>query len=92
MVGGARQGVKEFPTRNIFYNDWRRREEFRTLKFLLGSLGAPLEDLHTKFAQGYLRAEPTLAAIGDKGAAFKSLGDAWANTDSAHGRLMLTGT
>ena len=32
----------------------------------------------------------TLAAITDKGAAFKSLGDAWADTTTPHGRLMLT--
>ena len=32
----------------------------------------------------------TLAAIADKGASFKSLGDAWANTSTPHGRLMLT--
>jgi len=32
----------------------------------------------------------TLDAIGKCGATFKSLGDAWANTDTAHGRLMLT--
>ena len=32
----------------------------------------------------------TLAAIGDRGATFKSLGDAWANTDTPHGRLMVT--
>jgi DNA invertase Pin-like site-specific DNA recombinase len=32
----------------------------------------------------------TLAAIGDKGAAFKSLGDQWADTTTPHGRLMLT--
>jgi DNA invertase Pin-like site-specific DNA recombinase len=32
----------------------------------------------------------TLAAIGDKGAGFKSLGDAWADTTTPHGRLMLT--
>ena len=31
-----------------------------------------------------------LAAIGEKGAAFRSLNDAWADTTSAHGRLMLT--
>lgn len=31
-----------------------------------------------------------LAAIGDKGAAFRSLSDSWADTTSAHGRLMLT--
>jgi DNA invertase Pin-like site-specific DNA recombinase len=31
-----------------------------------------------------------LAAIGERGATFKSLGDAWADTTSAHGRLMLT--
>ena len=29
-------------------------------------------------------------AIGKAGATFKSLGDSWANTDTAHGRLMLT--
>jgi len=32
----------------------------------------------------------TLDAIGKAGAAFKSLGDPWCNTTSAHGRLMLT--
>jgi DNA invertase Pin-like site-specific DNA recombinase len=32
----------------------------------------------------------TLAAIGEAGASFKSLGDPWADTSSAHGRLMLT--
>ena len=32
----------------------------------------------------------TLAAITDQGAGFKSLGDAWADTTTPHGRLMLT--
>jgi DNA invertase Pin-like site-specific DNA recombinase len=32
----------------------------------------------------------TLAAITGKGAGFRSLNDAWANTTTAHGRLMLT--
>jgi DNA invertase Pin-like site-specific DNA recombinase len=32
----------------------------------------------------------TLATIGEAGASFKSLGDPWADTTSAHGRLMLT--
>jgi DNA invertase Pin-like site-specific DNA recombinase len=32
----------------------------------------------------------TLDAIGKTGAAFKSLSDAWANTDTPHGRLMVT--
>ena len=32
----------------------------------------------------------TLAAIADAGASFKSLGDPWCDTTSAHGRLMLT--
>jgi DNA invertase Pin-like site-specific DNA recombinase len=32
----------------------------------------------------------TLDAIGKAGATFKSLADAWANTDTAHRRLMLT--
>ena len=32
----------------------------------------------------------TLAAIGDKGAGFRSLRDSWADTTSPHGRLMLT--
>lgn len=32
----------------------------------------------------------TLAAIADNGAGFRSLGDAWADTTTAHGRLMLT--
>jgi DNA invertase Pin-like site-specific DNA recombinase len=32
----------------------------------------------------------TLAAITDKKAGFHSLGDAWADTTTAHGRLMLT--
>jgi DNA invertase Pin-like site-specific DNA recombinase len=32
----------------------------------------------------------TLAAIGAAGAGFRSLGDAWADTTTPHGRLMLT--
>jgi DNA invertase Pin-like site-specific DNA recombinase len=32
----------------------------------------------------------TLAAIAEKGASFKSLGDGWADTTTPHGRLMLT--
>jgi DNA invertase Pin-like site-specific DNA recombinase len=32
----------------------------------------------------------TLAAIAEAGATFRSLGDPWCNTTSAHGRLMLT--
>jgi DNA invertase Pin-like site-specific DNA recombinase len=32
----------------------------------------------------------TLAAITEKNAGFRSLGDAWADTTTAHGRLMLT--
>lgn len=32
----------------------------------------------------------TLAAIAEAGATFKSLGDAWAETTTPHGRLMLT--
>jgi DNA invertase Pin-like site-specific DNA recombinase len=32
----------------------------------------------------------TLHAIGKAGASFRSLSDSWANTDTAHGRLMLT--
>ena len=32
----------------------------------------------------------TLAAITGKGAGFRSLGDTWADTTTAHGRLMLT--
>ena len=31
-----------------------------------------------------------LAAVGERGAGFKSLKDAWADTTTAHGRLMLT--
>jgi DNA invertase Pin-like site-specific DNA recombinase len=32
----------------------------------------------------------TLAAVGEKGAAFKSLGDSWADTTTPAGKLMLT--
>ena len=32
----------------------------------------------------------TLAAVGEAGATFKSLGDEWADTTTPHGRLMLT--
>lgn len=32
----------------------------------------------------------TLAAIADRGATFRSLGDTWADTTTPHGRLMLT--
>jgi DNA invertase Pin-like site-specific DNA recombinase len=31
-----------------------------------------------------------LAAVAEKGAGFRSLSDAWADTTTAHGRLMLT--
>ena len=31
-----------------------------------------------------------LGIVADKGAAFRSLGDGWADTTTAHGRLMLT--
>lgn len=31
-----------------------------------------------------------LAHVGERGATFRSLGDAWADTTTAHGRLMLT--
>ena len=31
----------------------------------------------------------TLAAVGEAGASFKSLGDHWADTTTPHGRLML---
>ena len=32
----------------------------------------------------------TLAAVAERGASFKSLGDGWADTTTPHGRLMLT--
>ena len=32
----------------------------------------------------------TLKAVADKGAAFRSLADVWADTTTAHGRLILT--
>jgi DNA invertase Pin-like site-specific DNA recombinase len=32
----------------------------------------------------------TLAAAGDRGAGFKSLGDSWADTTTPHGKLMIT--
>jgi DNA invertase Pin-like site-specific DNA recombinase len=32
----------------------------------------------------------TLAQIGDRGAAFRSLADSWADTTTAHGKLMIT--
>ena len=32
----------------------------------------------------------TLAAISERGAAFKSLGDTWADTTTPHGKLMIT--
>ena len=32
----------------------------------------------------------TLAAIADRGAGFKSLGDPWADTTTPHGKLMIT--
>ena len=32
----------------------------------------------------------TLAAVSDAGASFRSLGDPWADTTTAHGKLMLT--
>ena len=37
-----------------------------------------------------MRGLTTLAKITERGATFKSLADAWADTTTAHGRLMLT--
>src|SRR6202047_4912191 len=43
-----------------------------------------------RLARSILDLLNTLAAIADRKAGFRSLGDAWADTTTAHGRLMLT--
>ena len=45
---------------------------------------------HDRLARSTRDLLNTLAAIGGKKAGFRSLGDAWADTTTAHGRLMLT--
>ena len=42
------------------------------------------------FARPQSEGRQTFAAIADRGARFRSLGDAWADTTTAHGRLILT--
>ena len=37
-----------------------------------------------------MRASPRMVRVSNKGAGFTSLGDAWADTTTPHGRLMLT--
>jgi DNA invertase Pin-like site-specific DNA recombinase len=45
---------------------------------------------HDRLAQSTRDLLNTLAAIADRKAGFRSLGDTWADTTTAHGRLMLT--
>ena len=63
----------------------------------LARLLAALEDGDTllvtrldRLARSTLDLLHTLKAINDRGAGFRSLADAWADTTTAHGRLMLT--
>jgi DNA invertase Pin-like site-specific DNA recombinase len=66
-----------------------RRELARALKSL-GQSDILLVTRLDRLARSTRDLLNTLDAIAKAGAGFRSLGDAWADTTSAHGRLMLT--
>ncbi|MBI1208504.1 MAG: recombinase family protein [Azospirillum sp.] len=61
----------------------------RVLDQLAAGDGAKVTRLD-RLARSTLDLLHTLKAVTDKGAGFRSLADAWADTTTAHGRLMLT--
>ena len=60
------------------------------LRRLLNQLDAGDVIMVTRLARSTRDLLNTLAAISEKEAGFRSLGDAWADTTTPHGRLMLT--
>jgi DNA invertase Pin-like site-specific DNA recombinase len=69
------------------------RRDRPELRRLLAGLGEGDEVLVTRLdrlARSTRDLLEVLAEIGERGASFRSLGDVWADTTTAHGRLMLT--
>jgi DNA invertase Pin-like site-specific DNA recombinase len=72
---------------------WRAKTDRAQLRRLLDQLGPGDVMMVTRLdrlARSTRDLLNTLAAITAKKAGFRSLGDAWADTTTAHGRLMLT--
>jgi len=82
----------EWPRRNFPIN--LRRvfgcEEFSFAKIFDCVRISDFENVSCGIARSTRDLLNTLDAIGKAGASFQSLGDSWANTDTPHGRLMLT--
>ena len=68
----------------------RDRPELRRLLARLGDGDELLVTRLDRLARSTRDLLEVLAEIGDRDATFRSLGDAWADTTTAHGRLMLT--
>jgi DNA invertase Pin-like site-specific DNA recombinase len=83
--GGRRKGLQR--------ENLRRSTDRPALAKAIGALGNGDTLIVTKLdrlARSTRDLLNTLAAIGDKGASFKSLGDSWADTTTPAGKLMLT--
>jgi DNA invertase Pin-like site-specific DNA recombinase len=68
----------------------RDRPELRSLLDQLSDGDVLLVTRLDRLARSTRDLLDVLAEISDRGATFRSLGDAWADTTTAHGRLMLT--
>lgn len=68
----------------------RDRPELRSLLDQLNNGDVVLVTRLDRLARSTRDLLNVLAEISDRGATFRSLGDAWADTTTAHGRLMLT--
>ena len=66
------------------------RAELRRMLTEIGAGDVVLVTRLDRLARSTLDLLATLKAIADKGAAFRSLADTWADTTTPHGRLMLT--
>lgn len=68
----------------------RERPELRRLRASLNQGDVLLVTRLDRLARSTRDLLNVLADLGERGATFRSLGDAWADTTTAHGRLMLT--
>ena len=68
----------------------RDRPELRRLLDRLGTGDELLVTRLDRLARSTRDLLEVLAEVGERGATFRSLSDAWADTTTAHGRLMLT--
>lgn len=68
----------------------RDRPELRRLQDDLDQSDVLLVTRLDRLARSTRGLLDVLAHVGERGASFRSLGDAWADTTTAHGRLMLT--